>query len=91
MSNPDRREIARAIASITGKPVVEDSEAMQVAKLLQGVLAGMAMKAISDPEMLFIKVSDVDIPTDEGGNYLDHFIITTGSGIRLRVDVTPES
>ena len=88
---PGRDEVERAIASITGSKVPPNPDAWPIAKLLQGALAGEAMKAAaSERPTLPIKVREVLMPHDRDGNYENHFIVVTTSGIRLKVTVEPE-
>lgn len=64
-------------------------EAEAVASFLQGSLAGMVQKAAVDGTLM-LKVSEVQQRQDARGDHLDHFIVVTESGIRLKVRVTVE-
>ena len=64
-------------------------DASSVAKFLQGLLVGMIEKSLA--QGLFpLRVEEIRAPQDGAGNYKDHFILITKSGIRLKVTVEPE-
>lgn len=91
---PSKREVDEAIASITGgapPPLPPSADQAAIAKLFQGWLAGVvARKDGGDNGLPMLRGAQLEIPTDDAGNYLDHFVVTTTSGVRLRVEVTPE-
>jgi len=95
VSKPPRvEEIAQAVSSITGQPIPPSPhhpDANIYAAFLQGEMVGMALQARSgNTEALNMKIAEVDMDTDNNGDYLNYFIITTQSGARIRVTVTPE-
>lgn len=91
---PRADEIAQAVSSITGLPVPAlpvHPEANLYAAFLQGEIVGMALRAKNgDTEALNMKIAEVDMDQDVDGNWLNHVVITTQSGARIRVTVTPE-
>jgi len=60
------------------------SEAEAVALLAQGALTGSVLR----PEFP-LRVVDVDLPMNRG-QYLNYFVVTLQSGIKIRVTVEPE-
>lgn len=90
---PSREEVARAISSITGEPMphlpVAD-EAVLLAHFLQGTLLGCLLRERAE-DRLALKIANIEPAVSSQGDYEDHFIVTTDSGIKLRVTVTPEA
>lgn len=89
---PSRREVNEAIASITGQqppapPSIDDAHL--IAAMLQGALIGMLERELAQGG-LAIKVARIEQGTDSEGNYLKYYTVITESGLRLRVQVTPE-
>ena len=66
------------------------AEANQVAAFLQGFLMGGLVGDRAEGR-LPLKVASIDATHTPDGHYQDHFFVTTESGIKLRVTVTPES
>lgn len=63
------------------------TETEAVRAFLQGILAGTCLQPGIRTSM---KIASVDVETDLTGEYRDHFIVTTDSGIRLKVRITVE-
>lgn len=88
---PTRREVAEAIASITGQPLPPEQPVMggPLAAFLGGWLA-MAVEKERKEGTIPLAITEVTIPTDEDGNYLDHFVVHMRSGAKITVTITQE-
>jgi hypothetical protein len=86
---PSKREVAEAIASITGQPLPPELPTMNgpLAAFLGGWLA-MAVEQARKRKEIPLKITQVEIPTDLDGNYLDHFIVHMASGAEVTVTLT---
>lgn len=60
-------------------------EARMLCAFIQG---GLCIKAHELRDM--VKLTSVEQPTDDAGNYLPYFVLQLESGLRIRVGVQPE-
>lgn len=65
----------------------DDPDAWTSVSLTMGTTAMALHLAIRDGAALLV---DVDVPQDMDGNYLDHLIVTTRGGNRVRLTFSPE-
>jgi hypothetical protein len=66
----------------------DDPEAWQLLAMIQGMMAGMAMRP--DGLSSVVQVKTIETPQDDFGNYLDHFVVVTRSDRRIRVTFSVE-
>jgi hypothetical protein len=64
----------------------DDPTIWNAVSLVQGSTAMALHLAAQDS----VFIADVDVPQDFEGNYLDHLIVTTRGGNRVRVTFAPE-
>lgn len=67
-----------------------DAEAAAIAAFVEGALVSLFQGAKRGDGSLPLKVADVELETDDDGNFRDNFTVVTASGIRINVKVSPE-
>lgn len=88
VGEPFRQELAEVYASLgVNSAPARTSPNNDVAMLLLGYLTG---HLLAEGDDLPIRLAKVEPAVDANGNYLSHFTVTTRSGSRIRVQVTPE-
>lgn len=65
-----------------------EPEVWEICSLLQGIVHGWLL--MPEGPRSFINIADVEIGSDVLGVHLPYLTIVTGSGKRIRVQVTPE-
>jgi len=87
MNDAERRAASDRVSALVAG-MADPVEVKEVSLLLQGMLVGTLLKV--QAEGFPLKVSDVHQDVGEDGVYENHFTVVTESGIRIRVEVTPE-
>lgn len=59
-----------------------DKQSEQIAKLLQGMVAGLLMKAQKESPL---NIVNIDVPVDGNGDYKDYIEVTTFSGRKVHI------